>query len=132
MSKNEIEECSGKCLNGGVCVNGECACRANFSGELCQNKSKNRVSITYTLEAVKTMTMTYLLICSIILILIGALYYFRAQIQDKIDRILEERRNQNVNPDIDSIIGSNPEPARQGRFGRNTLPQQPSGSRCSI
>lgn len=40
MAKNEIEECSGKCLNGGVCVNGECACRTNFSGEFCENKSK--------------------------------------------------------------------------------------------
>jgi hypothetical protein len=41
MSSNEIEECSGKCLNGGVCVNAECACRTNFYGDVCQNKSKD-------------------------------------------------------------------------------------------
>ena len=41
MSSNDIEECSGKCLNGGVCVNGECVCRTNFYGDLCQNKSKH-------------------------------------------------------------------------------------------
>jgi hypothetical protein len=41
MSSKDIEECSGKCLNGGVCVNGECMCRTNFYGDLCQNKSKH-------------------------------------------------------------------------------------------
>lgn len=82
------------------------------------NSAKIRVSKTpmltktIALEAVKTMTMTYLLICSLLIILIVAIYYFRAKIQGKIDQILEERRRQNVNPDIDSIIGSNPEPAR--------------------
>jgi EGF-like domain len=40
MSNKDIEECSGKCLNGGVCVNGECVCRTSFYGDLCQNKSK--------------------------------------------------------------------------------------------
>jgi hypothetical protein len=97
MSSKDIEECSGKCLNGGVCVNGECVCRTNFYGDLCQNK-----------KAVKTMTMTYILVCTLLLLIIGALYFFRA-----------ERNANQVNPDIDSIIGQNPEPALQGRFGRN-------------
>ena len=69
MSSKDIEECSGKCLNGGVCVNGECVCRTNFYGDLCQNK-----------KAVKTMTMTYILVCTVLVLIIGALYFFRGKL----------------------------------------------------
>jgi hypothetical protein len=69
MSSKDIEECSGKCLNDGVCVNGECVCRTNFYGDLCQNK-----------KAVKTMKMTYILVCTLLLLIIGALYFFRGKL----------------------------------------------------
>jgi hypothetical protein len=32
----EAEECSGKCMNGGVCTNGVCKCRKGYSGTYCQ------------------------------------------------------------------------------------------------
>lgn len=34
----EAEECSGKCENGGICMNGECRCRKGTSGNYCQYK----------------------------------------------------------------------------------------------
>jgi len=40
MAAGYVEECSGKCQNGGVCVNGACKCRSSFYGEHCQSKSK--------------------------------------------------------------------------------------------
>ena len=86
-------------------------------------------TMTMIIEAVKTMTMTYILICIVLLAIIGGLYYYRSIIKSQIEEILASRRNQQVNPDLDSIIGNNPEPALQGRFGRD---QRPSGSKCSI
>ena len=35
----QIEACSGKCQNMGVCVNGNCKCRSSFYGEFCQYQS---------------------------------------------------------------------------------------------
>ncbi len=36
--KVQVEDCGGNCLNGGVCQNGECKCRSNYSGQFCQYK----------------------------------------------------------------------------------------------
>ena len=32
----KIADCSGQCMNGGVCLNGKCKCRAGFEGDFCQ------------------------------------------------------------------------------------------------
>ena len=42
---SESEDCSGKCLNGGVCSNGVCKCRKSFSGSNCQYKESNESSL---------------------------------------------------------------------------------------
>ena len=34
-----VEECTGKCVNGGACINGECKCRNGFYGAYCESKS---------------------------------------------------------------------------------------------
>ena len=31
----KIADCSGQCMNGGVCLNGKCKCRAGFEGDFC-------------------------------------------------------------------------------------------------
>ena len=46
--------------------------------------AKTKVSILFCLtmdiEAVKTMTMTYILVCTVLILIIGALYYYRGKI----------------------------------------------------
>ncbi|CAG9326276.1 unnamed protein product [Blepharisma stoltei] len=37
IASNAQSPCSGKCLNGGVCVDKECQCVQGFSGQFCQN-----------------------------------------------------------------------------------------------
>ena len=32
----KIEDCSGQCMHGGVCMNGQCDCRQGFSGKFCE------------------------------------------------------------------------------------------------
>lgn len=32
----DIEDCSGQCMNGGMCVNGGCQCRKGYTGNFCQ------------------------------------------------------------------------------------------------
>ncbi len=34
----DIEDCSGQCMNGGMCVNGGGPCRKGFTGNFCQIK----------------------------------------------------------------------------------------------
>lgn len=41
MTDKETEDCSGKCLNGGACINGECKCRSGFTGSYCESRGKS-------------------------------------------------------------------------------------------
>jgi hypothetical protein len=41
ITGGEMQSCSGKCHNGGVCVNGRCECREGFYGDTCEYKSKS-------------------------------------------------------------------------------------------
>ena len=40
INGQKIENCIASCLNGGACFNGKCMCRNGFSGEFCENESK--------------------------------------------------------------------------------------------
>ena len=56
-----------------------------FAGLISMEISaKTKVSIliylTMDIEAVKTMTMTYILVCTVLILIIGALYYYRGKI----------------------------------------------------
>ena len=42
-----VEECLGKCQNNGVCSNGECKCRKNYSGQYCQYKEDDASPILW-------------------------------------------------------------------------------------
>jgi len=61
---NEIEECAGKCQNGGVCMNGACSCRKGFSGVYCQYKDVDSSPLLY-----------YLLVFVVLIAIIGGLFY---------------------------------------------------------
>lgn len=38
--ENQTKECSGECLNEGICVEGTCLCKKPYYGEFCEVKSK--------------------------------------------------------------------------------------------
>jgi hypothetical protein len=33
--RDNIPDCSGQCMNGGACLNGQCKCRKGFEGDYC-------------------------------------------------------------------------------------------------
>ena len=35
LLSGELSDCSGQCMNGGVCLNGACVCRHGFEGKFC-------------------------------------------------------------------------------------------------
>ncbi len=63
----EVEECSGKCQNGGICMNGECKCRRGNSGAYCQYKETDGSSFLSFIF--------YCLAFMVIAVLILALFY---------------------------------------------------------
>lgn len=60
----EIEECAGKCQNGGICQNGECKCRKNYSGLYCQFKETDSSPILY-----------YIMVFLVIIVITFGLFY---------------------------------------------------------
>lgn len=36
ITNGKLDDCSGQCMNGGQCLNGECLCRKGFEGNFCQ------------------------------------------------------------------------------------------------
>jgi hypothetical protein len=60
----EIEECVGKCQNGGVCANGECKCRKGYSGTYCQYKEIDSSPIFY-----------YFMVFIVLIVIIVGLFY---------------------------------------------------------
>ena len=74
------------------------------------NTVKTRVIIFKLLiyvAAVNSKTMTYLMVFAILAAIIAGIYYYRGVIQSEIDKIIANRQPP---AEIDSIIGSNPEP----------------------
>ena len=60
----EVEECAGKCQNGGICLNGECKCRKGYTGPYCQYKDVDSSNLLY-----------YLMIFLVLMAVIGGLFY---------------------------------------------------------
>lgn len=60
----EIEECAGKCQNGGICANGECRCRKGYSGYYCQYRDVDGSPILY-----------YFMVFIVLLVIIGGLFF---------------------------------------------------------
>ena len=47
IDSKESEVCAGKCLNNGVCYNGNCQCKTGFSGDTCQYAEVNESKFLY-------------------------------------------------------------------------------------
>lgn len=97
-----VEECSGKCQNGGVCVNGECMCRTNYSGSYCQYR-----------DQVTSRMIWYFLAFTLIAAIIVGIFIYVLRLRKQMERMPPAQ----VDDNPDSIIGSNPEPSALGRFG---------------
>lgn len=69
----EIEECAGKCQNGGVCQNGDCKCRKGYSGSYCQYKDVDSSPILY-----------YMMVFLVIIVAIAGLFYGAFRIMNQI------------------------------------------------
>lgn len=65
--EKEVEECVGKCKNGGVCMNGECKCRKGYSGSYCQTLDSDSSALGTVLF--------YFALFLVIIALIVALFY---------------------------------------------------------
>lgn len=72
----KIEDCSGQCMNGGVCLNGACKCRKGFSGQFCQVKEFIPDNTNYT-KYLKYSLVFVIMIILILLLSWGASILFK-------------------------------------------------------
>jgi hypothetical protein len=75
----QMEECSGKCLNGGVCQNGECKCRKGYSGKYCGYKDVDSSGVLY-----------YFIVFLALIAVIAALFYASIRIIKNVVRIIDK------------------------------------------
>jgi hypothetical protein len=71
----KIEDCSGQCVNGGVCMNGGCHCRPGYSGNFCEVVEYTPVKTNYT-EYLKFFLFFIIMILITVLLLVGAHWAF--------------------------------------------------------
>ena len=105
----ELEECAGKCLGGGICMNGECRCRKGTYGAYCQYKESEGGSYFFTVIA-------YLALFAVVIVLILGLFYgayiYMKKLEAEKARLLEAERgqslsNQDGRKEIDNITDIN-------------------------
>ena len=93
-----VPDCIGKCLNGGACQNGACACREGFEGETCAVEGKNRFNFTtHFFIVVKEGGLIGWIIVFTILILVAVGLYLGAQ---------ELKKRQQNNMDVNMREGN--------------------------
>ena len=77
LMSGKIEDCSGQCMNGGVCLNGKCSCRKGFTGDYCQVVEYVPAKTNYT-KYLKIFLLYVIMILVIIALLVGAYFLFKA------------------------------------------------------
>lgn len=76
LLNGKIEDCSGQCMNGGVCLNGGCECRKGFSGNFCQIIEYVPDKTNYTLY-LKYFLFFIIMVLTIIAFLFGGYLLFK-------------------------------------------------------
>ena len=76
LMSGKISDCSGQCMNGGVCLNGKCECRKGYSGDFCQVVEYVPVKTNYT-KYLKIFLLYVIMILIIIALLVGAYFLFK-------------------------------------------------------
>jgi hypothetical protein len=72
----DIEDCSGQCMNGGMCVNGGCQCRKGYTGNFCQIKEFVPDNTNYA-KYLKYFLFFIVMVLIIIALLFGAWLLFK-------------------------------------------------------
>jgi len=72
----DVEDCSGQCMNGGMCVNGGCQCRKGFTGNFCQIKEFVPDNTNYA-KYLKYFLFFIVMVLIIIALLFGAWLLFK-------------------------------------------------------
>lgn len=71
-----IEDCSGQCMNGGMCLNGACNCRKGFTGTFCENVEYVPDKTNYT-QYLKYFLFFIIMVLIIIALLFGGYLLFK-------------------------------------------------------
>lgn len=92
----QVEDCSGQCTNGAVCMNGHCQCKKGFTGKFCE------IVVTVPVKTNYNLYLKYMLlfiICAIAIVLFfagGTWLMARAQkaIQESNERRAKQQENE--------------------------------------
>ena len=97
-----IEDCSGQCVNGAVCMNGQCNCRPGYSGTFCEVVEYTPVKTNYT-EYLKFFLFFIIMILIIVILLVCAWQMFKRadKIKEKVSEIFKREPVEQEDPDDD-------------------------------
>lgn len=116
MTGGEIRECAGICMNGGICSNGVCQCKASYEGVNCQYKkevitleSGSRPDWGSDIDIDLGMLFFYLGTILAIIILFAVSFYLFQYTQRKIDENKDRlRENAGRDRNVDMITANDP------------------------
>lgn len=114
----KIEDCSGQCVNGGMCMNGNCQCRKGYQGKFCEIVEYVPVQTNYTLY-LKYFLFFIVMLLAIVALLAGAYLLFQnaSKIRDMMSNLVPQRRVEEEQ-DEDALIGTGL-PGGESAFGQN-------------
>ena len=99
IMSDEIKYCLGRCLNGGVCVNGHCICEDSYYGEFCEKKHKITISVG-------KMWIFYIIMAIIIGIFAYLVYRSAKSKTRDTQPMTKEGDNRNIR-DLSNLMGEN-------------------------
>ena len=102
-----VEDCSGQCVNGAVCMNGACHCRPGYQGNFCEIVEYTPVKTNYT-EYLKFFLFFIIMILIIVILLFVAYKLFQnaSQIREKAAGLFHREPVPQEEPDEDAIGGA--------------------------
>ena len=111
---NEVPECFGQCLNGGICRNGHCACPEGFEGSNCQFEKETGDGPTFmeVLLDDSIILLVYALILAIIIGLLVGAYVLYKRARDR------QQQNNDQKPSSDKLTSNKDDTVGKSQFDR--------------